>query len=109
MSTAKFSQWPNSFAGMAGDLVSLTGMVLLLGWELDMGAWKSVLSGWTEMAAIAALALRCRGGVLFYVVAKAPRSLGPLATRGGKQHAADRCRDVRKSSHSSGCLDYVPA
>src|SRR6266498_2168426 len=49
MSTARFSRWPGRFAGMAGGLVFVIGLLVLLGWTLGIAALRSILPGWPPM------------------------------------------------------------
>jgi hypothetical protein len=89
MSTVTFSEWSRRFARMVGGLVSLMGIVVLLGWALDVTTLESVLPGWTKMAPITALAFVAAGVWLWCVTAKAPSISVILLTGWGQRLSAE--------------------
>ena len=64
MNTAT-SQSPKRFAIAAGGLTSLTGVVVLFGWALDIVALKQFASGGTTMAPVTALCFVLAGIALW--------------------------------------------
>ena len=71
MEHAMFAQNPKSLARMAGGLVCLVGLVVLLGWALDLAPLKSVFPGLITMKANTAVNMALCGTALALVSKRA--------------------------------------
>ncbi len=101
MNTATCSalgRWLRGFARTASGLVFLMGVVVLLGWALDIAVLETVLPGWAKMAANTAVAFALARVALALVTAGLPRSAVPLA--------ADKLGLVRRLA-VQGCAGIV--